>query len=137
MPQMSGRSVYSFLPDIWPTLAMAYDPVRSCLRVEQALNFLVSLLYKSKFPRHVSPAAHASLKATLFELQGSGISERVKQSLPTVERIDCSIRNTNWVLAYWTCEPAPDPIQHAYGFRLVHPGGGVEYDDQPDPLKAP
>jgi hypothetical protein len=130
LPQMSGRSVYSFLPDIWGALAMAYDPANTCLRIEHTKNYLVPLLYKSKFPKHVSVASHASLHETLLELQNSGIAASVKQTLPTPERIECSIRNTNWVLAYWTCEPYPDPVQSAYGFRLV-PGGGTEYDDAP------
>ena len=51
-----------------------------------------------------------------------------KATLPTLERVICTIRNANWVLAYWTCEPAPDPIQHAFGFRQL-PNGGAEYDD--------
>jgi hypothetical protein len=44
--------------------------------------------------------------------------------------VACTIRNANWVLAYWTCEPAPDPIQPAYGFRLLA-GGSPGYDDGP------
>ncbi len=108
---------------------MAYDPAHSCLRVEQARNYLASLLYRTKFPKHVSAGSHASLKAVLGDLQESSMSERVKQTLPSPERVECTIRNTNWVLAYWTCEPAPDPIQSAYGFRAL-PSGGVEYYEE-------
>ena len=129
LPQMSGKTVYSFLPDVWPTLAMAYDPANCCLRIEQSLNYLVALLYRTKFPKHVSVGTHASLEAVLGDLHGSsGLSQRVKNALPSVQRIECTVRNTNWVLAYWTCGPAPDPVQAAYGFRLL-PNGAVEYDD--------
>jgi hypothetical protein len=88
----------------------------------------VALLYKTKFPKHARPST-SSLEGVLSDLQASGIGARIKESLPSVERIACTIRNANWVLAYWTCEPAPDPIQPAYGFRLL-PGGCTEYDDR-------
>jgi len=64
----------------------------------------------------------------LADLHGSTIAARTKESLPSVERVACTVRNANWVLAYWTCDPAPDPIQPAFGFRLL-PSGCPEYDD--------
>ena len=121
--------MYTFLPDIWPTLAMAYDPARSCLKIEPALNYLASLLYRTKFPKHVQAGSHASLKAVLLDLQGSSMSDKIKRNLPSARRIECTVRNANWVLAYWTCEPAPDPIQPEYGFRLLA-SGGAEYDEE-------
>ncbi len=107
---------------------MTYDPVNSCLLVKPALDFLVSLLYKTKFPRHVTTKSHASLEAVLADLQGSSLSALVKSRLPTPGRVECTIRNTNWVLAYWTCDPAPDPMQPGFGFRVL-PGGAVEFDE--------
>ena len=129
LPQMSGRSVYNWLPDIWPTLVNAYHPGMCCLVQENAVNRLVALLYRTKFPKHTRQhVGEGGLSDVLQDLQGSSISSRVKESLPSYERITCTVRNANWVLAYWTCEPAPDPIQHAYGFRVL-PGGQTEYDD--------
>ena len=125
LPQMSGRSVYSWLPDVWSALAMAYDPSTSSLR-EGPGGDLVALLYRTKFPKHAG--CSRQLEGVLAELQASGISARVKESLPSAERVGCTVRNANWVLAYWTCEPAPDPIQPAYGFRLLA-GGCPAYDD--------
>lgn len=124
LPQMSGRTVYGWLPDVWPALAAAFDPGASRLH-EGAGADLVALLYRSKFPKHARARA---LEAVLAELMASGISARVKESLPSQERVACTIRNANWVLAYWTCEPAPDPIQPAYGFRLLE-GGRPGYAD--------
>ena len=123
----AGKSVYGWLPDIWPTLMMAYLPDGTG-RLEQsrATDQLVALLYRTKFPKHVGQSG--SLQAVLADLQGSSISERVKQTLPSYERVACTVRNANWVLAYWTCEPTPDPIQPEYGFRLL-PGGATEYAD--------
>lgn len=129
LPQMSGRTVFSWLPDIWPALMQAYLPDGATVgRLEQsrATDQLVALLYRTKFPKHV--VRTGSLQAVLEDLRGSGISERVKQTLPSYERVACTVRNANWVLAYWTCEPAPDPVQPEYGFRLL-PGGCTEYAD--------
>lgn len=125
LPQMSGKSVYSWLPDIWPTLAVAYHPGMRCLVQERAVDQLVSLLYRTKFPKH---AQAADLRGVLDDLQRSSIASRTKESLPTAERVACTVRNANWVLAYWTCEPAPDPIQPQFGFRLLA-GGCPGYDD--------
>jgi len=127
LPQMSGKSVYGWLPDIWPALAMAFDPQNACLRAPAGLD-LVGLLYKTKFPKHARQDT-AGFLAVLDELQGSKISAKVKESLPSEERVACTIRNANWLLAYWTCEPAPDPIQPAYGFKLLA-SGCPDYDDR-------
>jgi hypothetical protein len=124
LPQMSGSSVYGWLPTIWPALAAAYNPVEAALREDQAAD-LVALLYKTKFPKH---ARATSLCEVLAELQDAPLSARVKETLPHHERVVCTIRNTNWILSYWTCEPAPDPIQPMFGFRL-QAAGAPEYDD--------
>jgi hypothetical protein len=124
LPQMSGSSVYGWLPTIWPALAAAYNPVEAALREDQAAD-LVALLYKTKFPKH---ARATSLCEVLAELQDAPLSARVKDTLPHHERVVCTIRNTNWILSYWTCEPAPDPIQPMFGFRL-QAAGAPEYDD--------
>jgi hypothetical protein len=128
LPQMSGKSVYGWLPDIWPTLITAYLPDEGTGRLEpaRATEQLVALLYRIKFPKHVG--ASGSLQGVLSDLQGSSISQKTKDTLPTYERIACTVRNTNWVLAYWTCGPAPDPIHPQYGFRLLS-SGCPEYDD--------
>jgi hypothetical protein len=126
LPQMAGKSVYSWLPDIWPALAAAYHPGMCCLVQERAVDQLVALLYRIKFAKHAK--AQDSLQGVLADLHGSTIAARTKESLPSVERVACTVRNANWVLAYWTCDPAPDPIQPAFGFRLL-PSGCPEYDD--------
>lgn len=126
LPQMSGRTVYAWLPDIWPALAMAFDPRDGCLHAPAAMD-LVALLYKTKFPKHAR-ADTVGLPAVLDELLASKIGPRIKESLPSAERVACTIRNANWLLAYWTCEPAPNPIQAAYGFKLLA-NGCPDYDD--------
>jgi hypothetical protein len=129
LPQLSGKSVFGYLPDIWQTMAVVYDPERGALRVEDTTDLLVARLYGAKFHNHARAGA-AGLSGVLAELRGSKqLSERVKATLPTVVRIACTVRNSNWLLAYWACEAAaPDPIQPMYGFRLL-PSGATEYDE--------
>ncbi len=126
LPLVTGRSVYAWLSDLWPTVVSAFDPATSALQEGPAAD-LVALLYRTKFNRH---ARSAQLTDVLHELQAAGIAPATKSKLPTVERALCTVRNVNWVLTYWTCNPAPDPLQPLYGFRTM-PNGNPGYDDQP------
>ena len=131
LPQMTGRSVFSFLPDIWGTLAAAYDPERTAMRVETATDMLVAHLYRTKFDKLFRGTTPTGLTGTLAELRASKMAQRNKDSLPSVERIACTVRNSNWVLAYWGDDGdhhPPDPVQPMYGFRLLA-NGATEYAD--------
>ena len=126
LPQISGRTVYDLLPRIWMTLVMAYDPAADLLRPEDGVDRLVALLYHEKFPKHA--ASRRGLRAVLAELQASGISQRTKDTLPSPERIEATVRNVNWVLQYWRCRPCPDPVHAAFGYRRT-PQGLTQYAD--------
>jgi len=126
LPQLSGRALFEYLPDLWGTLAAVFDPALDTLAVPAAADRLVALLYRTKYPRHAR--ARSGLGDVLAELRASPISERTKAALPSPARVLCTLRNTNWLLAYWTCERPPDPIQPAYGFR-TDAAGRPEYDD--------
>lgn len=126
LPQISGRTLFSYLPDIWVTLAAVFDPASDELQVELAADRLVALIYRTKYQKHVR--ARAGIADVLEELQASTISARTKESLPSAGRVACTLRNTNWLLAYWTCAPPPDPLQACYGFR-TGASGRPEYAD--------
>lgn len=125
LPLLSGRALFSYLPDLWGTLAAVYDPACEALAVDGAADRLVGLVYRTKYQNH---AKARGLPAVLDELRASKLSQRVKDSLPSRARVACTVRNTNWLLAYWTCARPPDPLQPAYGFRLGA-SGRPEYDD--------
>jgi hypothetical protein len=118
LPQISGRTVYGWLPYLWMTLTICFDPASDSLLVSDATNRLVALIYRQKFPKHATSVE--GLGQVLAQLSSSAISQRVKDSLPSAERVACTVQNANWLLAYWTCLPAPDPIQPCYGFRLIN-----------------
>lgn len=130
LPQLSGRTVFGFLADIWCAVTMAYDPAGMELRVPEAVDMLVALLYRTKFPKQAGPGG--SLELALAALQGSKLAQRTKDSLPSVGRVRCTVRNANWVLAYWGRGedegPTPDPVQPRYGFRALA-SGATAYDD--------
>jgi hypothetical protein len=134
LPQLSGKSVYGFLADIWTTLAMSYDPAAMALRVPEATDMLVAHLYQTKFPKQAERVA-GGLSGTLHAItQSKKLAQRTRDSLPSVARVRCTVRNANWVLAYWGNgdeHVLPDPLQPAYGFRLL-PSGATEYDDRED-----
>jgi hypothetical protein len=130
LPQLSGKTVYGFLADIWCAVAMSYDPVGMELRVPETADFLVALLYRTKFPKQAGPGG--SLELALAALQDSKLAQRTKDSLPSADRVRCTVRNANWVLAYWGRGedegPTPDPVQPRYGFRALS-SGATTYDD--------
>jgi hypothetical protein len=120
LPQVSGKTVYDLLPRLWMTLVLAYDPAEDQLRTEDAADRLLALIYHEKFPKHTQ--SRRGTRAVLAELRASGISERTKGTLPTPERLEATVRNVNWVLQYWRCEPCPDPVDPQFGYRRTAQG---------------
>ena len=120
LPQISGRTVYDLLPRIWMTLVLSYDPAVDLLRPEDGADRLVALLYHEKFPKHAP--SRRGLRAVLAELGASAISQRTKDTLPSPERIEATVRNVNWVLQYWRCGACPDPVDAAFGYRRTQQG---------------
>lgn len=126
LPQISGKTVFELLPRIWMTLVLSYDPQTDLLRPEDGADRLVALLYHEKFPKHA--ASRRGVRAVLAELQASSISDRTKATLPPPERIEATVRNVNWVLQYWRCEPCPNPVDPEFGYRRT-PQGLTQYAD--------
>ena len=109
MPQLSGRSVFGFLPDLYLPLMRSYDPATGQLDVDSATDRLVAGLYSTKYATHVKTPP-ASLHHVFEVLHRSKLSQRTRDTLPSVGRVVCTIRNVNWLLKYWqdaTCVPSP------------------------------
>ena len=116
MPQLSGKSVFGLLPDLWMALMVSYDPTTGQLDVVKASDRLVACMYSSKYATHVksTPSTQTSTPTSLHHvleaLQRSKLSQRTRDSLPSVGRVLCTVRNVNWLLKYWrdpTCVPSP------------------------------
>jgi hypothetical protein len=127
LPRMSGRGLFESLSRVWMTLAMVYDPSADQLRVGECVDRLVALLYHLKFPKHASD--FRGLGVVLAQIRASGLSPKIKEALPSPERVETTVRNANWVLQYWRCEPAPDPVENGAQFGYREERGVPRYAD--------
>jgi hypothetical protein len=110
LPQVSGKSVYAFLPDVIPAVTQCYDTESGQLDVRGAADLIVASIYSAKFHTHF-PCPPTSLESALHTLRCSKLSDRTKESLPSARQVICSIRNVNWLMLYWRqAERAPDPF---------------------------
>jgi hypothetical protein len=126
MPQMSGKSVFGLLTDLMPLLLRSFDVDQNQLDVESAVDSLVAGIYAAKFGVHVSKSTASrdfNLKSVLQCLRTSKLSQRTRESFPTLDQIECTVRNVNWLLLYWTWpERVPHPIQPQFGFTKNQKG---------------
>lgn len=90
---------------------------------------LLALLYHVKFTKHTD--SRQGMARVLGELKASKISDRTKASLPSEARLETTVRNSNWVLQYWTCERCPAPIGDQFGYAQVK--GATRYADEACP----
>ena len=130
MPQLSGKSVFHLMPDIWMQLMRSYNPLSGQLDVDSATDGVVAAVYAAKYATHVK-APPFSLHSVLEILHGSKLSQRTRDSLPSVARIACTVRNVNWLILYWR-QPllAPNPLTSEAGvpkFGYVKQRGCVAY----------
>ena len=123
MPQVSGKTVFGLLPDLWVALMRSYDTIEGQVNIPSAIDYLVSGIYASKFSTHFKTTP-PTLSSALLSLQGSKLSQRTRDSLPTVPRVHCTLQNVNWLIKYWR-EPTltPNPLEvvdgkSKYGFVL-------------------
>jgi hypothetical protein len=120
MPQLSGKSVFALLPNLITSLGRCYDTTMNQLHVDLAVDALVAGIYAAKFGVHVTMSQacpNFSLKSVLNSLRTSRLSQRTKESFPTLGQIDCTVKNVNWLLLYWTQpESVPCPVDPRFGF---------------------
>ena len=160
--------------DIMSALASSYDPQENAMKVEDACNTLAARqvflawdtvstmhsqhvvcvkcrIYACKFSTHSAASSARSLGDMLAALKGpsSKLSEKTRKELPSLERVQTTFRNINWLLQYWMCRPPsflqdqpcndkdkqqllhkrqtqwdygvcyPDPISPEFGFAMV------------------
>lgn len=70
-----------------------------------ACNFFIAQLYKQKFAKHTQGE---TLDEILLALQNSKLSQRIKDQLPSLARVEVTMRNINWLLVYWECRSVAD-----------------------------
>ena len=73
----------------------------------------MELLYAETYPKHINSFARISVWQ---QAQGSKLGARNKDLIPTDRRILCTLRNLNFLMAYWLRSHAAEAIEE-YGFR--------------------
>ena len=61
---------------------------------------VVAALYKEVFSTHVS-SGRTTMASVLQQLLGSKLSDTTKNRLPSVAQVECTLKNVQWVMAYW------------------------------------
>jgi len=132
MPQLSGKTVFGLLQDILPSLMRSFNVEENQLDIEKAIDVLVAGIYATKFGIHVQTSKASknfSLQTVLQSLRTSKLSQRTKESFPTLNQIQCTIKNVNWLLLYWTWpERVPSPLDPRFGFQK-NKKGLVTFED--------
>jgi hypothetical protein len=152
LPQLSPAKIWESLNNktVWFGLLRAFDYKTECLLVKDTCDAFVAALYKDNFAKHTHGA---SLVSVFSSLQSSKLSDRTKSQLPSVARIETTVKNINWLLLYWNCVPPissvvpdtqverdtvpiwdhtgcfPDAVAPEYGFKRVKKGGAVQWLD--------
>ena len=120
LPLVSPQKIWAALPLV--VRAFEMDGDRS-IHMAQGKR-VVELLYAEAFPKHIDPLSRRSVWA---QAQASKLGPRNKALIPTDARIMCTLRNLNFLLAYWLAFEAPEPLQD-FGFRADE-GGVIVWDD--------
>lgn len=130
LPQVSGKLVFSLLPELWTPLMRSYNPATGQMDVAVAADQVVARVYASKYHAHVKFQPN-SLSSVLGALQSSKLSQRTRDTLPSAGRVACTVRNVNWLIRYWRePEVVPSPLQLEGGvatFGFVRRGRVVGY----------
>ena len=78
MPQVSGKTLFNLLPDLWVILMRFYRLETGQLDVDCTADLLVAAVYASKYSAHVK--ASPSLQHVLLALRASKLSDRATRS---------------------------------------------------------
>jgi hypothetical protein len=152
LPHLSPVKIWDSLNNkkVWFGLLRAFDYHTGCLLVQDTCDTFVAPLYKNNFVKHTQGS---NLVSVFSSLQSSKLADRTKSQLPSVARIETTVKNINWLLIYWNCVSPipsvvpdtqeerdtasiwdhtgcfPDAVAPEYGFKRVKKGGAVQWLD--------
>jgi hypothetical protein len=120
---VTATTLYDFLPLLWNKLSQSFDDTQNQFDENKMLNLVVGSIYAKKYEKHISDklqntAIRNSLPGILSVLSNSPLCARSKNSLQSCDVMRCTVRNTNWLLLYWTHSTYPDPVQDRFGFTV-------------------
>jgi hypothetical protein len=127
LAQVSGKSIWDMLVSIWIPLMASYDPLAQQFRTSVAMNKLIPKIYCNKFNKILPQTSMNYEQVHSLLMHAPKMADRTKKSIPSPEQIETTIKNCNWVLQYWMCEPYPNPVSEQFGYKQVD--GKVSYSD--------
>ena len=134
MPRIGPRKLWDALHVAIPALVMSSDFDREtgkfALDVQRTVDVFFTDMYREEFAKHAAGAGEG-YDALLAQLQASKLSDKVRESLPSRARLETTVRNVNWVMAYWHCRNScpPAPLDGSCGFVPSERGAGVVFAD--------
>ena len=140
LPLVSPQKIWGALSIVTRTFSMDGPTTLNLQKGKR----VVELLYAEAFPKHIDPFSRRSVWSQvgfflhpLFgqkpiltsknQAQDSKLGARNKALIPTDARIECTLRNINFLMAYWLEFQPPKNIEN-YGFRITE-DGVVQWDD--------
>lgn len=120
LPLVSPQKIWGALPLVIRTFDM---DAAAIINTDQGKR-IVELLYAEAFPKHIDAFSRRSVWT---QAQASKLGARNKALIPTDARIHCTLRNINFLLAYWLEFSPPAHIED-FGFRISQ-DGLVQWDD--------
>lgn len=128
LPLVGPKKVWRLLPTLLPLLTsecFARVDGTPVLSPDIVVQQIYSAIYAGVFHAHCKTSG-PHFDRIIDALHGSKLSTKSKQALPSYQRAACTVRNANFILAYWT-GAQPDSMDPQYGFR--ERGGVVVWDD--------
>jgi hypothetical protein len=128
LPLIKAKKIWILLPKLLSTLFNGCIHLvnnHPTLLPDVAADLLYSSIYVNVFKSHVTQTS--TLENVLKSLKSSKLSQKSKSSLPSYQRARCTIKNVNFILAYWN-GLAPNSMDPQYGFKLNE--GVVEWNDE-------
>lgn len=137
LPLLGPRKIWDILPDrkLWSGFLASYDLSTGRMVPGDMCNKFVRHLYQNKYQKH---ARGNTLAEVMRSLSNSKLSDLTKERLPSVARVDVTVRNGNWILAYWSCNPpirAPPPENEEDAARGRSNSGWIYDHVYPNPIQ--
>lgn len=126
MGGVTGKTLYEYLPCLCGRLGLAFNEETNHFIVENMLHQVVGRVYVEKFHRYLKGGPTKKLEELLGILQRSKLGDRMKNCIQSFETLECTVKNVNWLMQYWTHGTYPSPVQEQYGFVLKS-NGAVDY----------
>ena len=134
LPRIGPRKLWDALHIVVPALLASSSFSTEggfVLDESRAVEIFYVQIYYLEYSKYLSTdrLSYARIREELF---ASKLSEKTKDSLPTEDRLRVTIRNINWIIAYWNLRNKnPEaPLDGSCGFSKSSHGAGVAFSDE-------